>query len=88
MTIADQAARERVERSLNDTLFVEAGAGTGKTEALVRRIVSLIANGDVRANQIAAITFTEKAAAELYDRVLERIDERRLEETDPQLQQR
>ena len=88
MTIADQAARERVEQSLNDTLFVEAGAGTGKTEALVRRIVNLIASGDVRANQIAAITFTEKAAAELYDRVLERLDERRLEETDPQLQLR
>ena len=88
MTIADQAARDRVERSLGETLFVEAGAGTGKTEALVRRIVNLIASGEVRANQIAAITFTEKAAAELYDRVLERIDERRLEETDPGRQQR
>ncbi len=88
MTIADQPARDRVERSLDETLFVEAGAGTGKTEALVRRIVNLIAAGQVRANQIAAITFTEKAAAELYDRVLERIDERRLEETTPELQRR
>ena len=88
MTVADQAARDRVEHSLNETLFVEAGAGTGKTEALVRRIVNLIASGEVRANQIAAITFTEKAAAELYDRVLERIDERRLEEADPEVQQR
>ena len=86
--IADQNARDRVEYRLAETLFVEAGAGTGKTEALVRRIVNLIASGEVRANQIAAITFTEKAAAELYDRVLERIDERRMEETDPELQQR
>ena len=89
MTIADQAARDRVEHSLDETLFVEAGAGTGKTEALVRRIVNLIASGEVQASEIAAITFTEKAAAELYDRVLERIDQRRQEEeATPELQRR
>lgn len=88
MMTADQAARDRVERSLDETLFVEAGAGTGKTEALVRRIVNLIADGEARASEIAAITFTEKAAAELFDRVLERIDRRRQTETDPLLQRR
>lgn len=88
MTIADQADRDRVEHGLGETLFVEAGAGTGKTEALVRRIVNLIASGDVRAGEIAAITFTEKAAAELYDRVIERIDQRRQNELDPPIQRR
>lgn len=87
-SVADQAERDRIRDSLDETLFVEAGAGTGKTEALVGRIVSLIASGDVRADQIAAITFTEKAAAELYDRVLERLDQRRDAETDPELEQR
>ncbi len=83
MTLADQQARDRIAQSLDETLFVEAGAGTGKTEALVGRIVNLIASGDVAASEIAAITFTEKAAAELYDRVLERLDQRREAETDP-----
>lgn len=87
-SVADQADRDRIRDSLDETLFVEAGAGTGKTEALVGRIVSLIASGDVRADQIAAITFTEKAAAELYDRVLERLDQRRDAETDPELERR
>ncbi len=87
-SVADQAERDRIRDSLDETLFVEAGAGTGKTEALVGRIVSLIASGDVRADQNAAITFTEKAAAELYDRVLERLDQRRDAETDPALEQR
>ena len=83
MTLADQAARDRIERSLNETLFVEAGAGTGKTHQLVQRIVNLIAGGEVEANEIAAITFTEKAAAELYDRVLEELDQQREQATDP-----
>ena len=87
MTLADQAARDRIEHSLNETLFVEAGAGTGKTHQLVQRIVNLIASGDVQASEIAAITFTEKAAAELYDRVLEELDQQREQATDPTRQQ-
>ena len=83
MTLADQQDRDRIANKLDETLFVEAGAGTGKTEALVGRIVNLIASADVPANEIAAITFTEKAAAELYDRVLERLDQRREAENDP-----
>ncbi len=87
-TIIDQGERDRISGRLDETLFVEAGAGTGKTEALVGRIVNLIASGEVGADQIAAITFTEKAAAELNDRVLERLDERRESETDPVLRER
>ena len=87
MTLADQAARDRIERSLDETLFVEAGAGTGKTHQLVQRIVNLIAAGAVQANEIAAITFTEKAAAELYDRVLEELDQQREQTTAPDRRQ-
>ena len=83
MTLGDQQARDRIEHSLGETLFVEAGAGTGKTHQLVQRIVNLIASGIVQANEIAAITFTEKAAAELYDRVLEELDLQRQATTDP-----
>ena len=84
--LADRAARDRIERRLDETLFVEAGAGTGKTHELVQRIVNLLASGEVRADEIAAITFTERAAAELYDRVLEELDRRAQAETDPRQQ--
>ncbi len=64
----DQAVRDTVATNLDDTLFVEAGAGSGKTTVLVNRVCALVDAGtDI--NQIAAITFTEKAAAELRDRV-------------------
>ncbi|MCY3568532.1 MAG: UvrD-helicase domain-containing protein [Chloroflexi bacterium] len=86
--VIDQAERNRIGDCLDQTLFVEAGAGTGKTEALVGRIVNLIANGEVTADRIAAITFTEKAAAELSDRILERLDELRESETDALRQER
>ncbi|MBW3578570.1 MAG: UvrD-helicase domain-containing protein [Actinobacteria bacterium] len=64
----DQAARDRIAGDLDATLFVEAGAGSGKTRSLVRRVVELVAAG-VEMREIAAITFTEKAAAELRDRI-------------------
>lgn len=64
----DQAARDRVATALDETLFVEAGAGSGKTRALVDRIAGLVGSG-VDMGSIAAITFTEKAAAELRDRI-------------------
>lgn len=66
---ADQQHRDRVRKSLKENLFVEAGAGTGKTTELVARIVNLIASGAGEMTGLAAITFTEAAAAELRDRV-------------------
>ncbi len=65
----DQAARDRIATDLGSTLFVEAGAGSGKTTALVGRVVALVATGTAELRSIAAITFTEKAGAELRDRI-------------------
>jgi ATP-dependent helicase/nuclease subunit A len=65
----DQAARQRITEDLDTTLFVEAGAGSGKTSALVNRVLALVTNGHVELRRIAAITFTEKAGAELRDRI-------------------
>ena len=70
--LVDQAARNRIGSDLASTLFVEAGAGSGKTRALVDRVVALIGSGMAMEN-IAAITFTEKAAAELRDRIRSRL---------------
>ena len=74
-TPRDQPARERIINSLDETLFVEAGAGTGKTTSLVGRIVSLISRGKTTIERIAAITFTEAAASELRDRVRQELEE-------------
>ena len=72
---ADQEARARICTDLGTTLFVEAGAGSGKTTTLVDRVVGLVADGGVELGAIAAITFTEKAGAELRDRVRRRLEE-------------
>ena len=86
--LRDLKDRERIEQALDETLFVEAGAGTGKTYQLVERIVNLIASGRIRASRIAAITFTEKAAAELYDRIFQRLEAESEEPDDPERQRR
>lgn len=67
--LPDAAAREAIRTRLDRTLFVEAGAGTGKTAELVHRVVALVRDRGVPLSRIAAITFTEKAAAELRDRI-------------------
>ena len=43
----DQAARDRIAEDLDTTLFVEAGAGSGKTSALVERVLALVMGGQV-----------------------------------------
>ena len=68
----DDSARVRISDDLDATLFVEAGAGAGKTSSLVARIVNLVKSG-VPITAIAAITFTEKAAAELRTRTRSRL---------------
>jgi DNA helicase-2/ATP-dependent DNA helicase PcrA len=50
-------------------LLVVAGAGTGKTQVITRRIAWLIATRRARPSEILALTFTEKAAAEMQVRV-------------------
>jgi len=64
----DARARLAAVEDLDRNLFLEAGAGTGKTTALVGRIMALVRSG-VALSNIAAITFTEKAAAELRERL-------------------
>ncbi len=72
--LGDQDARERIRDDLDETLFVEAGAGTGKTRELIERIVRLVSSGRTELRKIAAITFTEAAAAELRDRIRLRLE--------------
>ena len=73
----DEAARHRIRTEFGTTFFVEAAAGTGKTTALVGRIVSMIRWGKVRWRQTVAVTFTEKAAGEMKLRLRLEIEKAR-----------
>lgn len=65
----DAAARRSITEDTDRTMFVNAGAGSGKTSALVRRVRTLVLRDGIRLTDIAAVTFTEKAGAELRDRL-------------------
>jgi ATP-dependent exoDNAse (exonuclease V) beta subunit len=75
--LSDAEARDLIAGALDLTLLVEAAAGTGKTTALVDRIVRIIADGKATVGGIVAVTFTEKAAGELKLRLRERLDSAR-----------
>ncbi|MEE8218713.1 MAG: ATP-dependent helicase, partial [Vicinamibacteria bacterium] len=80
MKTASATVESRILDGLNDAqleavthgegpLLIIAGAGTGKTTVLARRIAHLIATKRARSEEILALTFTEKAAAEMTERV-------------------
>ncbi len=84
-------ARERfVSHTLNDAqqhavdrrtnTVVSAGAGSGKTRVLADRFVALVQSGESTVDRILTLTFTRKAAAEMFDRIHETL--RRVAERD------
>ncbi len=66
--LPDEQQRVAIEHVFGPMLVI-AGAGTGKTTVLTRRIAYLIREGYARPDEILALTYTDNAAAEMRDRV-------------------
>lgn len=71
----DQVEREQILTDLNHNFLVEAGAGSGKTSILIKRMIALIQSGSYSVDKVAAITFTRKAAIEMKERFQQELEE-------------
>ena len=80
--LADHRSRLLIREGLDETVVVEAAAGTGKTTELVWRILNVLARGRARIEQIVAVTFTEKAAGELKLRLRKELESERQRSVD------
>ncbi len=77
--LVDHEARERIRTALDESMVVEAAAGTGKTSELVARLVAVLAGGRGSVQSVVAVTFTEKAAGELKLRLRAELERARQE---------
>src|SRR4029078_7761949 len=59
---------------IDEPLQIIAGAGSGKTQVISQRIAAILAQPDVQPRNVVAFTFTDKAAAELKERVLSLVE--------------
>ena len=75
--LPDHASRKAATTVFTQNIVVTAGAGTGKTSLLVERVLNLVGSGSCELERLAAITFTEKAAAELRFRIAEGLEQLR-----------
>lgn len=72
--IPDQEQRDMIAHELETSIFVEAGAGSGKTHSLIDRMAGIIRRGYAGIENVVAVTFTRKAASELRERFQIRLE--------------
>ncbi len=86
--LPDEKYRKLIREDLDHNIWVEAGAGSGKTTELIKRLVALVAKKGVSLRNIAAITFTRKAAAELKARAQQGLEQEFREAKTPKEKER
>ncbi len=75
----DAKSRSAVVTELDTNLFVDAGAGSGKTSAMIARVMMLLIRGLADVREIVAITFTNEGAASLKSRIQYELEKSSLE---------
>lgn len=83
--VPDMNVRDRIKNNPDVNMLVEAGAGSGKTTSMVSRMISLVVSEKCKVENIAAITFTRKAAQELKERFQNELEKHYREEPDEKL---
>lgn len=77
----EQELRNYIVNNTDESYFIKAGAGAGKTYTVVLRIINQLASG-LKPEEIVVITFTKKASEELLSRMLKMVSEAAGKETD------
>lgn len=77
--LREELAGKKSPKTYGISYLIEAGAGAGKTYILVNRMINQLLSGTVKPEELAAITFTEKATQEMVERIdrelIDRLDE-------------
>lgn len=59
-----------IEASMNEDILISAGAGSGKTKTLSRRVFNLLTSGQIEPSELLVLTFTDNAAHEMKSRII------------------
>ena len=74
-TKTEDEKREEIVLDTTTSKMVEAGAGAGKTRLVVNSVINQIKTGANKPEEIVVITFTNKAAQEIRDRIYSAVDQ-------------